>query len=207
MAEQFRSITEARKELPSLSQTVQGGGDRYVITNQGKPQAVLLGYGDYKGLMAAVELLNRPKDLAHLQEGLEQEQRLNFEELKEGLRRRKGAQSEVTPALPVKEPAKPVSMESIGKRLDEINENLEQITVRLGVVEPEKLLGEEFLRSAKDEMETVETAIRREVLRNILAGGLVKIELLEPAVGGVRRKRGAAIRATVAAETEMDAEG
>src|ERR1035441_3282675 len=92
MAEQFMSITEARKQFPTLSQAVQGDGDQYVITNLGKPQAVLLGYGEYKGLLAATELLNRPRDLAHLQEGLAQTEKLSFEELKENLRLRREEQ-------------------------------------------------------------------------------------------------------------------
>jgi prevent-host-death family protein len=53
MAEQFTSITNARKTLPVLSQSAQGGDERYIITNQGKPQAVLIGYGEYQGIMAA----------------------------------------------------------------------------------------------------------------------------------------------------------
>jgi prevent-host-death family protein len=64
MAEQFKPITEARRDLTTLSETVHGGGERFVITNQGKPKAVLLGWGEYKGLLAAAELLSRPKDLA-----------------------------------------------------------------------------------------------------------------------------------------------
>jgi len=81
MAEQFRSITDARKELPTLAETVEGGGDRVVITNQGKPQAVLLGYDDFRGLLAAVEFLNRPDDLARLRRGLAETKRISFEEL------------------------------------------------------------------------------------------------------------------------------
>jgi prevent-host-death family protein len=93
VAEEFTSITDARRQLPRLSETVQHGGERYVITNQGKPQAVLLGYEEYKGLLAAAELLNRPRDLEHLREGLAQTQRLSFEEMKENVRRRRAAKS------------------------------------------------------------------------------------------------------------------
>ena len=95
MAEQFLSITEARKQLPTLSQAVQGDGDQFVITNLGKPQAVLLGYAEYKGLMAATELLNRPRDLEHLQEGLVQTEKLSFVQLKENLRIRRAEQNQV----------------------------------------------------------------------------------------------------------------
>jgi prevent-host-death family protein len=126
MAEQFRSITETRKELPSLSQTVQGGGDRYVITNQGKPQAVLLGYSEYKGLMAAAELLNRPKELAHLEEGLAQTQRIGFEELKENLRNKRAAQGEATPPT-TEEQTAAAPLGAIDKKLDQIKGYLERI--------------------------------------------------------------------------------
>lgn len=89
MAEEFTSITEARKLLPRLSQTVQRGGERYIITNQGEPQAVLLGYKDYKGLLAAVELLNRPRDLRNLEEGLAQTERLSSDQLRTNLAARR----------------------------------------------------------------------------------------------------------------------
>jgi prevent-host-death family protein len=132
MAEQFRSITETRKALPSLSETVQGGGDRYVITNQGKPQAVLLGYSEYKGLLAAAELLNRPKELAHLEEGLAQTQRIGFEELKENLRSKKTAH--VAPATGEKVEAAPLG--AIDRKLDEIKGYLERIIERSTEGEP-----------------------------------------------------------------------
>ena len=127
MAEQFKSISEARKELPGLSQTVHGGGDRFVITNQGKPQSVLLGYTEYKGLMAALELLNRPKDLANLREGLAQTKRLSFEELKENLRYRSAAKSEAVTSRTMEEPGEVASAEPIGNKLDKMNFILERL--------------------------------------------------------------------------------
>jgi PHD/YefM family antitoxin component YafN of YafNO toxin-antitoxin module len=119
MAEQFKSITEARKDLPTLSQTVQGGGDRFVITNQGKPQAVLLGWGEYKGLMAAAELLNRPKALADLEEGMKQTRKLSFAELKENLQRRK-AQSESEISVTVAKAADAEPAVAIDEKLEAI---------------------------------------------------------------------------------------
>jgi prevent-host-death family protein len=136
MAEQFRSITEARKELPSLSQAVQGGCDQFIITNQGKPQAVLLGYREYKGLLAAVELLNRPKDLANLREGMAQSERFSFEEVKENLRRRKAAQGEAKPASAVAASAEAPLEKSLSKTLDEINAQLERLREQLAEAEP-----------------------------------------------------------------------
>jgi len=136
MAEQFKSITEARKELPSLSQAVQGGSDQFVITNQGKPQAVLLGYREYKGLLAAVELLNRPKELADLREGMAQTERFSAEELKENLRRRRAAQGEAKAAVAVAASAEAPPEKSVSKTLDEINAQLEWLRTQLATAEP-----------------------------------------------------------------------
>jgi hypothetical protein len=46
--------------------------DRYIITLQGQPQSVLLGYEEYQGMKAVAELLNRPNDLASIKTGLNQ---------------------------------------------------------------------------------------------------------------------------------------
>ena len=130
MAEQFKSITDVRKHLPQLSQAVQAGGDRFVITNQGRPQAVLLGYGEYKGLMAAVELLNRPRELARLEQGLQQTRKMSFEELKENLKVRKAAQ-DFAEAATVVEVTEAVPAGSIDRKLDQIREDLGLIVNRL----------------------------------------------------------------------------
>ena len=130
MAEQFKSITDVRKDLPQLSQAVQAGGDRFVITNQGRPQAVLLGYGEYKGLLAAVELLNRPRELARLEQGLQQTRKMSFEELKENLKVRKAAQ-DFAEAATVVEVTEAVPAGSIDRKLDQIREDLGLIVNRL----------------------------------------------------------------------------
>ena len=130
MAEQFKSITDVRKDLPQLSQAVQAGGDRFVITNQGRPQAVLLGYGEYKGLMAAVELLNRPRELARLEQGLQQTRKMSFEELKENLKVRKAAQ-DFAEAATVVEVTEAVPAGSIDRKPDQIREDLGLIVNRL----------------------------------------------------------------------------
>jgi PHD/YefM family antitoxin component YafN of YafNO toxin-antitoxin module len=78
MAEQMKSITDARKDLPTLSQTAQRKMDRYVITHQGRPQSVLVGWNEYQGMKAKAELVNRPKAVASIRKGLA--------ELKEGKR-------------------------------------------------------------------------------------------------------------------------
>ncbi len=72
MAEQVKSITDARQGLPGLSRNAGERMERYIITQQGQPQSVLLGYKDYLGMVAAVELLHQPAALANLHRGLEQ---------------------------------------------------------------------------------------------------------------------------------------
>jgi PHD/YefM family antitoxin component YafN of YafNO toxin-antitoxin module len=131
MAEQFTSITNARKTLPVLSQSAQGGDERYIITNQGKPQAVLIGYGEYQGIMAATELINRPLALASLERGLRQKTQLSFQQVKKNLQRRKLAKTHTqdsTAPLSVPEPA---FEEPFRDQLDEINRSLRKIMAQL----------------------------------------------------------------------------
>jgi PHD/YefM family antitoxin component YafN of YafNO toxin-antitoxin module/Asp-tRNA(Asn)/Glu-tRNA(Gln) amidotransferase C subunit len=130
---------------------VQAGSDQFVITNRGKPQAVLLGYGEYKGLLAAVELLNHPHDLAHLREGLAQSEQLSFEEIKENLQRRKTPQGHLKPAATAAARIEATPEESFGKKLDEINEYLKRIVERLGEGEPTASQAEAQAASAKTE--------------------------------------------------------
>jgi prevent-host-death family protein len=72
MAEQIRSITDARQNLTGLSQSAQQDMERYVITNQGRPQSVLVGYEDYRGMQAATELAHRPDAVESIRRGMEQ---------------------------------------------------------------------------------------------------------------------------------------
>jgi prevent-host-death family protein len=72
MAEQMKSITDARQNLPGLSQSAQEHMERYIITNQGQPQSVLVGYSDYQQIKAVMELARRPEAVADIQEGLRQ---------------------------------------------------------------------------------------------------------------------------------------
>jgi PHD/YefM family antitoxin component YafN of YafNO toxin-antitoxin module len=72
MAEQMKSITDARQNLPNLSQCADEHMDRFVITNQGRPQSVLLGYIDYQQMKAATELSRRPDMVADISIGFDQ---------------------------------------------------------------------------------------------------------------------------------------
>jgi prevent-host-death family protein len=200
MAEQFKSITEARRDLPTLSETVQGGGERFVITNQGKPKAVLLGWEEYKGLLAAAELLNRPKDLADLETGLAQTQKLSFEELKENLRRRKAAQAEPEIAVTVERVAQAAPAVSLDEKLDEINGQVKWIMERLGEREGVVFVDEGTRGAARTRRPSLSAALRR-----ARAGEPIKVEVTKISSPGRRRQRTLA-SAAASAETEMKAE-
>lgn len=101
MAEQLKSITDARRSLREISNAAQTRMDRYIITNQGQPQSVLLGYREYQSLKATAELMARPEEQARLEKGLEQlnrGRRLTFDELKSSVQRRRPIQVVVEPA-------------------------------------------------------------------------------------------------------------
>jgi PHD/YefM family antitoxin component YafN of YafNO toxin-antitoxin module len=90
MAERMKSITDARQGLPGLSQTAGERMERYIITQKGQPQSVLLGYKDYQGMVAAVELLHQPAALANLHRGLQQLRKgsgTTFEEMEAAVER------------------------------------------------------------------------------------------------------------------------
>ena len=154
MAEQFKSITDARKMLPELSQTAQEGMDLYVITNKGKPQSVLIGHKEYLGMKAALELLSRPPAMSSLQRGLAQKKRLTFEEVKENLRQRaeqdeaRGAGRDAIAGWVKEAPAgealaSPLDFsggaKSVGAKLDEINARVQYIIGQLSAPESGKL--------------------------------------------------------------------
>jgi PHD/YefM family antitoxin component YafN of YafNO toxin-antitoxin module len=70
MPERLTSTSKARARLRRLSETAQKHLDRYIITVRGEPQSVLIGYGEYQGMKAAVELLQRPDVVQDIRAGL-----------------------------------------------------------------------------------------------------------------------------------------
>ncbi len=89
MPERLTSISKARARLPRLSQSAQKRLDRYVITLQGQPQSVLIGYNEYQSMKAAVDLLQRPEVVEDIKAGLkelEQGKGLPLTELKAQVR-------------------------------------------------------------------------------------------------------------------------
>ena len=89
MPERLKSITEARRNLPSLSQAAQKRMDRYIITHQGQPQSVLVGFAEYQSMKTAVELLHTPERIEGILAGLkqlEEGQGVSVEEMQARLR-------------------------------------------------------------------------------------------------------------------------
>ena len=66
------SITAARSQLLKLTKLVARRMDRFVLTNKGEAEAVLVSVSEYKSLRAAAELLARPDVLAATRKGFEQ---------------------------------------------------------------------------------------------------------------------------------------
>jgi PHD/YefM family antitoxin component YafN of YafNO toxin-antitoxin module len=70
MAERRTSISNARAKLPDLSRSAQKRMERHIITLQGEPQSVLIGYHEYQSMSAAVQMLQRPEILQDIKTGL-----------------------------------------------------------------------------------------------------------------------------------------
>jgi len=70
MAEKVTSLGVAVKNLPELSQLAESEWDRYVITNVGRPQSVLISYQEYQGMKETLELLQNPEAVTQINEGL-----------------------------------------------------------------------------------------------------------------------------------------
>jgi prevent-host-death family protein len=89
MPEELKSISEVRQTLSALSKSARTRMNRYIITQKGKPQSVLLGYKDYQGLMFAAELFGRPDVVAGIRSGLsdlKSGRRIPADDLKKRLR-------------------------------------------------------------------------------------------------------------------------
>ena len=72
MAEDYIPISKARAEIANLTKLAQTQMQRYVLTHQGIPQAVLLGYEDYRSLKAAADLAHRPEVIENILSGQSQ---------------------------------------------------------------------------------------------------------------------------------------
>lgn len=59
------TIEKAKKELPEIIKKVRGSKKRFLLSRQGRPQAVVLGYDDY---LRSIIRSGRPKAMTRIQE-------------------------------------------------------------------------------------------------------------------------------------------
>ena len=57
MSEKTYSVSEARQKFLELVRESSEVFDRFVFTKKGKPEAVMLNYQDYQGLLETLEIL------------------------------------------------------------------------------------------------------------------------------------------------------
>lgn len=70
MATELLSVSELRANLLKLIQHLEQVPERYIITREGKPAAVLLGYEEFRNLMATLEVVLDPEMIEGIEEGL-----------------------------------------------------------------------------------------------------------------------------------------
>lgn len=70
MATELLSVSELRSQVLKLIQQLERVPERYIITRDGKPAAVLLGYEEFKNLMATLEVVLDREMVEGIEEGL-----------------------------------------------------------------------------------------------------------------------------------------
>src|SRR2546422_3961760 len=63
-------ITEARQNLPDLVERVRKLRARYIITRNGRPDAVLIGHDEFESWLETMEVLTDREEIKAIQEGL-----------------------------------------------------------------------------------------------------------------------------------------
>lgn len=70
MATELLSVSELRSQVLKVVQHLERVPERYIITREGKPAAVLLSYEEFKNLMATLEVVLDPEMVKGIEEGL-----------------------------------------------------------------------------------------------------------------------------------------
>lgn len=71
------TVSEARGKLLELTRQIKNEMEKFILTNKGEPQAVLLSVSEYNSLLAASQLLAHPGVLEQIWTGMEQLKREN----------------------------------------------------------------------------------------------------------------------------------
>ena len=61
MANKTYSVTESRARLCEMVKEAEATYDRFVLTKDGKPAAVLMSYDEYEGMLETLEIQQNPK--------------------------------------------------------------------------------------------------------------------------------------------------
>lgn len=70
--ETILSVSQARRQLLTLSRLAAERMGRYILTNRGEAAAVLMSFSEYKSLAASRELVNNPQVLRDTLLGMRQ---------------------------------------------------------------------------------------------------------------------------------------
>ena len=82
------SITEARKRIFEIAQEVQKPDRRYVLTENGKPQVVVMSYEEFENLMDDIEIYSDPgyaKRIAEAEAEIDRGEYVTWKDLKKEL--------------------------------------------------------------------------------------------------------------------------
>lgn len=93
--EKILSVTSVRQKLMKLAKTANRKMERYVLTNRGQAEAVLIGYADYRSLMAAARLAHHPEIMEQTRRGfaaIEEGRGLTLEQTMDRLAKKRSAQ-------------------------------------------------------------------------------------------------------------------
>lgn len=63
-------VSEVRQTLPELVSRMRKLMDRVIITRNGKPEAVIMGFEEYESWVETLELLSKPETVRGIREGL-----------------------------------------------------------------------------------------------------------------------------------------
>ena len=77
-------VSEARGNLSALVTQMQKEMNRIIITRNGKPEAVMIGFEEYEDWIETLELMSRPETVKGIREGLADLKRgdsMSFEDL------------------------------------------------------------------------------------------------------------------------------
>lgn len=61
MANKTYSVTEGRARFCEMVKEAEATYDRFVLTKDGKPKAVLMSYEEYEGMLETIEIESDPK--------------------------------------------------------------------------------------------------------------------------------------------------